>query len=642
MKLWTHRTMALLLGVVVFVVYCMTLQRTVPGGDSGELVSVAHHLGVAHPPGYPLWTILGHVATWLPFGHVAARVALLSALAQSAAAVFLFLAVVQFTRNSLSALVASGMYAFAPVAWRYAVVAEVFSLNAMFFAWLLYLAVLQLTAATARRAILASAVLGLGLCNHHTLIFFGTPCVLWMIWRVKPLPIWQSMLAGALGLLPYLYLPWATHRDVLVSWGNTATWSGFWRHFFRSEYGTFRLAVNGQENVFWDNLAAYFIDLPKELLVVGFVVAGYGAWSLSRVPRKKQVHFGTLLLTIYVAYLVIFHSLANLELSDALLLQVQQRFWMMPLVLVCFWLGIGCNALLPYFRKHLRYAPLVSGIVVLGQLALNWSNEDQSKNTFLQDLAATHLTALPQNAVLFVTGDASTNIFRYVQGSEFVRPDVHIIAMSLLKDDWYDASVRRHFADIKWPPMIEFSIKDFLDLNLGQLPIFYPYIPPEDRHRDRSLDECCDLAPLGWTNQIARHQAPIDIADYIRKTDALRALFNAQLYAEPPMGSWEHGLWRDTWENDHRRALFLAKYALAQSPVDITVLRNAATLLENLIVNYSYRQPEHYKNVGVMYQHLVPFDPSANEKMRRYWSSYVKDADPSDPEVIAIKNLLAH
>lgn len=36
------------------------------GGDSGELVAEACHLGVAHPPGYPLFVLLGHLAIKLP------------------------------------------------------------------------------------------------------------------------------------------------------------------------------------------------------------------------------------------------------------------------------------------------------------------------------------------------------------------------------------------------------------------------------------------------------------------------------------------------------------------------------------------------------------------------------------------------
>src|SRR5688572_33448599 len=59
--------------------YVATLYRTVPGGDSGELTLVAATLGVAHPPGYPLFTLLGKLFSLIPLGTVAWRINLLSA-----------------------------------------------------------------------------------------------------------------------------------------------------------------------------------------------------------------------------------------------------------------------------------------------------------------------------------------------------------------------------------------------------------------------------------------------------------------------------------------------------------------------------------------------------------------------------------
>src|SRR4029077_2260296 len=60
--------------------YCWTLAPTVTLVDSGELIVVAHGLGVAHPPGFPLWVLLAHFASVVPFGSVAMRVNFSSAL----------------------------------------------------------------------------------------------------------------------------------------------------------------------------------------------------------------------------------------------------------------------------------------------------------------------------------------------------------------------------------------------------------------------------------------------------------------------------------------------------------------------------------------------------------------------------------
>ncbi|NJL71573.1 MAG: DUF2723 domain-containing protein [Candidatus Competibacteraceae bacterium] len=64
---------------MAFAVYWFTLAPTVSGEDSGELIIAAHTLGVAHPSGYPLWCLLGKLFTFIPFGSIAWRVNLLSA-----------------------------------------------------------------------------------------------------------------------------------------------------------------------------------------------------------------------------------------------------------------------------------------------------------------------------------------------------------------------------------------------------------------------------------------------------------------------------------------------------------------------------------------------------------------------------------
>src|SRR5215475_12323597 len=59
---------------VALVVYGWTLAPTVTPTDSGELILAADGLGVAHPPGVPLWIMLAHLASLVPVGNVAVRI----------------------------------------------------------------------------------------------------------------------------------------------------------------------------------------------------------------------------------------------------------------------------------------------------------------------------------------------------------------------------------------------------------------------------------------------------------------------------------------------------------------------------------------------------------------------------------------
>src|SRR6266478_4133697 len=81
--------------LVALLLYCCTLAPTVTLTDSGELIVVAHGLGVAHPPGVPLWDMLAHLASLVPLGNVAVRINFSSALFAALASAMLTLVVAE-------------------------------------------------------------------------------------------------------------------------------------------------------------------------------------------------------------------------------------------------------------------------------------------------------------------------------------------------------------------------------------------------------------------------------------------------------------------------------------------------------------------------------------------------------------------
>jgi tetratricopeptide (TPR) repeat protein len=86
---------ALFVFIASLIVYARTLAPTVTLIDSGELIVAASSLGVAHPPGFPLYVLLAHLATRVPVGSVAVRVNFASALFAALAASVLSLVVVE-------------------------------------------------------------------------------------------------------------------------------------------------------------------------------------------------------------------------------------------------------------------------------------------------------------------------------------------------------------------------------------------------------------------------------------------------------------------------------------------------------------------------------------------------------------------
>ena len=60
--------LGVLTGLIAFVVYMLTVSRSATAFDCGELAAVQATLGIAHPPGYPLFTLLGYLFLKIPLG----------------------------------------------------------------------------------------------------------------------------------------------------------------------------------------------------------------------------------------------------------------------------------------------------------------------------------------------------------------------------------------------------------------------------------------------------------------------------------------------------------------------------------------------------------------------------------------------
>jgi hypothetical protein len=161
-----------------FSLYLGCLYPAIAPRDSADMASAAMTLGVAHPPGYPLYSLLGHAwLEMLPIGNAAYRLNVLSALAAAAAAALLFV-LVRRRSGALGALAAAALWAGSAPLWKFALLEEKYSLHALFAAALLALADGE-RGSVFRRARLSGLVLGLGLVNHQSLLFW-IPCVAWL------------------------------------------------------------------------------------------------------------------------------------------------------------------------------------------------------------------------------------------------------------------------------------------------------------------------------------------------------------------------------------------------------------------------------------------------------------------------------
>ncbi len=168
--------MALGLFAATLVLYVWTLAPGLVRGDGGELQYVLAIRGVAHPTGYPLYTLLGWLWTKLiPFGSIAWRINLLSAVCGAGAVALVYGIVYRLTRRIVPALAGAVFLGLSPVFWTLSSVTEVYALHALFVAAVLYLLLVWRDATSHRFRLLAltAFVYGLSLSHHRTMILLA-------------------------------------------------------------------------------------------------------------------------------------------------------------------------------------------------------------------------------------------------------------------------------------------------------------------------------------------------------------------------------------------------------------------------------------------------------------------------------------
>ncbi len=287
----SNRRLYLAIFVAALALYTLTLQGDVQPADSGEFQIAAFTLGIPHPPGYPLFTMLAWLFAQAPIASPFARMSFLSVVASAVALVFIAASVLQMapqpTKNThrLVAFAAVLTMLGATTFWAQATTTNIRSLTAMFSAMLIY--------ATVRRVPslpLFASVAGLAVAHHASLVFVVAIMGIALIGRIVParssLQLPRAILMFALTQLVWLYLPLRDAAGARFAPGNLTTWQGFVFHVFAQGFRGDMFAFAAPEFL-WDRLSLLptLIDFQfGTALSVAIVVA-----SLMLIVRRKWI-----------------------------------------------------------------------------------------------------------------------------------------------------------------------------------------------------------------------------------------------------------------------------------------------------------------------------------------------------------------
>ena len=442
---------------LVLVLYLKTLAPTVLYLQDPELLDAVmlqmqvSVLGIAHPTGYPTYLMLTHLFTHLPFGDPAYRVNLGSAFYAALAVVAVYAAGLLLGRRIVAAATGALVFGLGTALWSQAVIAEVYTLNALLVSLTIVVLLLWREYRQDRYLLLSAFLVGLCLTNHLTsglLLPAGLLLVALVDWR--RLVDFRLVLGGAglfvLGLIPYLYLPIRAAMDPPMEANNPTDFGRFWYvisggNLTGSFFSFGPSELPGRMVFYWEHL----LDNMPFLVVM---VALPGAVVLLLRDRAVGIFLG------FLFFGWLFHAVEN-DIPDI------DLYFIPTYLVLSLWAAAGIGTLLAEVETLVSVSPRVSKGAILGVLSamllvlpLLGVSETYAKN----DMSGVYrgrkeIEAVADNAAPNATILHHRSGMWYMVLVEKRRRDLTIV------DPFYH-NKEVAYADIVWPDDIDLATTD--------------------------------------------------------------------------------------------------------------------------------------------------------------------------------------
>ena len=393
--------------------YLATLCPTVYFGDSGEISGAIFRGGVIHPPGYPLFSLLGRVFLVLvPYGEPAFRVGVLVALAAAASVAMLYQIARELRHSQTVAACLSGLFGVSYTFWSQSVRVEVYSLHVLLCSLTLLFTLRYRTYQSQRDFRLACLALSLGLAHHLTIVLMLPGLLILAGKEFWSAPKLGQRLGACLPLFligPAFYglLPLWAKDSTLYNSGDPSTPLSLWHHMSARLYqGNLQIPQSTASLVQARTVALQSLPAPLWAAVV------VGVWVLGRRDR------GLLLGLLSLAVPCIAYNLCY-DIPDI------AAYYLLVLLIAALLLGETLTAL------FVRFPIRRTGFVLAAPLALalmNFPSCNLHEALFVREFARQKLLCCDPSAVLIAEGDQDIFPTDYVHLILGVRPDVLVLA----------------------------------------------------------------------------------------------------------------------------------------------------------------------------------------------------------------------
>lgn len=484
---------AVITSLFVFPIYLLTLAPSVIQIDSGELAAVQATLGIAHPTGYPLFTILGYIYSLLPLPFTKIYQLNLLAAMYCAVAVGMFSYTVKTVLDNISSFqtikqlksgkkskskqetvkfelnenqkiifsVLSGLsLAFSKTFWFQSTSVEVYSLHMFLISLILLWLIKSFIGESSEKFslknnwVIFSVMLALGFSNHMTtlLILPGTAYLYFNkekfssnSFRKLGIMIFSFVI---LLVLIYSYLPIRASQNPNLNWGNPVDIERILRHVSGFQYQVWLFSSTESAK---KQLEYFISNLPNEYFL-SLILAVIGILVSFRYSKKFFIfNFITFLTTVLYSI--------NYDISDI------DSYFLLAYISLANFILFGLLQVYRFLSAKKINQNIILIILFLfpaSQLIRNFPEVNQSKTVVYENYTKSLMNSVTDDAmILSYQWDYFISPSYYYQLVENFKPEIAIVDKELLRRSWYFNQLERNYPGIL--SGIQTEINLFLD-----------------------------------------------------------------------------------------------------------------------------------------------------------------------------------
>lgn len=471
---------------MVFIVYLITLAPSVVQIDSGELAAVQATLGIAHPTGYPLFTLLGYLFLKIPSPLSKILMANLLAALWCSIAVYIFMITAELVLSNLPAFqlakkelpvkgkhkgkspvanflhrnddinenkkilsVSFGAFvlAFSRTFWSQSTSVEVYSLQLLLFTVIIYLLLKAVIISCSskngiRYWIFFALALALGFTNHMTTLFIlpGTAYLYFNRYGFKKSSFNRIavMLACFFPLLIaiYAYLPLRASHNPVINWGNPIDFERILRHVSGKQYQVWLFSSMDSAK---KQLGYFLSNLPSEFAVVSLLFCLLGLYNSFKLAGKFFL-FSLITMVFTVLYSI------NYDIHDI------DSYFLLAYISLAFFAVFGILkvfSLLKSNKNSYLVPSAITALFITAQLYMNFRDVNQSGMHTFEDYTKSLIQSTAQNSIIFsYQWDYFISPSYYFQKVENFRPDAVIVDKELMRRSWYFNQLKRNHPEL--------------------------------------------------------------------------------------------------------------------------------------------------------------------------------------------------